>query len=289
MGGLVMTKKQHYVPQFYMKYWLCDESKKIYYLDLKHKRTGHSYPKSICFKDYQYEIGKIRNEYMCPNIFENEYGKLETKVSDVLQRLFPIMDNNSSAALIFSSEEKELLRKFVLNMFLRNPNLDITSFWNDIYITYLEPYQGVIDEVFQGCADDDMVRKIAQNIAIMPDMYECDDDMLGGLLYRTQYEWIKSLRIAVLRSEDSFVFSDVPVHIEEHSVYIPLSPKYALLFGRKHIVQHSNRIYDILYTDAMKLNRAYLNRIINCPCNYLYAQDNERGRRILEEMKWAIP
>ncbi len=283
-----MTKKQHYVPKFYMKYWVCDESREIYYLNLKEKRIGHSSPKSICVKDYQYEIGKIRNEYMCPNKFEDEYGKLETQVSDELRRLFPIMDGNNSEALIFSDEEKELLRKFVLTMFLRNPNLNLTFFWENVYDTSLESYQGVLDEVFQGCADKDMVRKIAQNIAVMPDMDKCDDDMLGGWLYRTLEVCIKLLRIAVLRSEDSFIFSDVPVHIEEHSIYMPLSPKYALIFGRKHIVRHSNRIYDISYTDAMKLNWAYLNRMKNCPCNYLYAQDNERGRRILEEIRGKL-
>ena len=283
-----MTKKQHYVPQFYMKYWLCDESKEIYYLDLKDKRTGHSFPKSICSGDYQYEIGKIRDEYVCPNKFEDEYGKLETQISDALRRLFPIMDRNNSTVLIFSDEEKELLRKFVVTMFLRNSNLDMTSFWNDIYNTYLEPYQNVVDEVFQGCADNDMVRKIARNVAVMPDMGECDDDVLGGWLYRILEAWIKSLRIAVLRSEDSFVFSDVPVHIEEHSVYMPMSPKYALLFGGKHIVQQSNRIYDISYTDAMRLNRAYLNKMIGCPCHYLYTQGNGHGREILEEIRGKL-
>ena len=283
-----MTKKQHYVPQFYMKYWLCDNGENIYYLDLKNKRTGRSYPKSICFKDCQYEIGKIRDKYVCPNKFEDEYGKLETQVSNTLRRLFPIMDKNNSAALIFFPEEKELLRKFVLTMFLRNPNLNMTSFWDDVYNTYLVPYQDVVDEVFLGYADHDMVRKIMQNITILPDIDKCGEDILGGMLYRKLETWVKTLRIVVLRSEDSFIFSDVPVHMEEHSIYMPLSPKYALLFGRKNIIQRSNRIYDILYTDAMKLNRAYLNIMKDCTCNYLYAQDNELGRRILAEIKRFI-
>lgn len=282
---MTMTKRQHYVPQFYMKYWLCDGSKNLYYLDIKSKRTGYCSPKAICYGDYQYEIGKVGNNYVCPNKFENKYGELETQVSNLLQKLFPILDLNDSSVLIFSPEEKEILRKFVLTTFLRNANLDMDSFLDYAYDENLQLYQNLINKLFSKRVDSDIMKNIVKNVAISSDMNWCEEDMLGGMLYRMLESPVKSLNIGILRSNNAFIFSDVPVHLEGHSIYMPLSPRYAIMYGRKKIILHPNKICDISYVDAVKMNRTYLMHVEECPCRYLYARDDKQGRQILDELK----
>lgn len=281
-----MTKKQHYVPQFYMRYWINGESKMLAYFDLKNKRLGHIPPKSVCYGQYQYEIGKFGDEYLCPNMFEDKYGELETKVSNMLQRLFAIMDNNDNFALICSKSERELLRRFVVTMFLRNAHFEMESFLDSVlYDEKLQEFRALMDMLGSGRMDADIVRNIVKNIVVSSDMSQCHGQELGGILYRMLDEFVEALRMSILRSDNYFVFSDVPVHLESRGVYMPLSPKYAIIYGDKTVVQYSNRIYDIPYTYAIKLNQTYLNFVEECPCQYLYAEDNERGRKILEGIK----
>ena len=280
-----MTKRQHYVPQFYMKYWSRTENNNITYLDIYKKYIGYISPKTICCSQCQYEIGKIGKEYMCPNKFEDGYGKLETQISIMLNKLFPIMDDNCSSTLIFSSIEKELIRRFVITMYLRNPKYDINLFLNEAYNEKLQDIQKMLDIMFNNRVDTNIVQKIIRNIMISSDMKQCDGEMLGGILYRNLEKIIKSLYISILRSNNSFIFSDMPVIIERNSIYMPLSPKYAIIFGEKCVVKKPNRIVDISDEEAMKFNKRYLYKNYADPCEYLYSQNSKKGKLLLENIK----
>lgn len=192
-----MTKKQHYVPQFYMKYWLHNGSKDIRYLNIENKRLGYCSPKSICYEEDLYEIGKINSNYVCQNKFENMYGELETNISKKLSKLFSVMDVNGGSVLIFNKEEKELLQKFVLTTFLRNKELDKTSFLDNVYDTDLKLYQDTIKLIFPDQVDDSIVKNIANNFAIFPYINQGEDNILGGLLYSPLEEFIKPLYMVV--------------------------------------------------------------------------------------------
>ena len=70
---------------------------------------------------------------------------------------------------------------------------------------------------------------------------------------------------------------------------MPLSPKYAVMYSNyKEVACYRNRIYDISYKDAMKCNRTYLLDVVGYQCSYLYAQDNDKGKQILENLKMQL-
>ena len=72
-----MVKNQHYIPQFYQKYWECERKGYLWTLNKKYSKQGirqHSIRRN-CSDEYTYE-DDIENP---DNAFEHWYGVFETK------------------------------------------------------------------------------------------------------------------------------------------------------------------------------------------------------------------
>ena len=90
-----MTKKQHYVPQFYLRNFTSDDNK-LWVFDREKKEYYHPAPHYFAEK-------------------EREYSFLLKKIIGICR------EPRNKNALICNAQEKEVLASFIANMFLRNP------------------------------------------------------------------------------------------------------------------------------------------------------------------------
>ena len=81
-----ITKRQHQVPQFYIKMW-ADSSNQIYLYDLNNKRSKLTGSKSILFEEFFYEEDLANPD----NRIENLLGEIESESAPIIKELNEIV------------------------------------------------------------------------------------------------------------------------------------------------------------------------------------------------------
>ena len=84
-----ITKKQHYVPIFYLKNFLSQNSKKLYIYDKEKKRYFQAMPKNLCNKNYLYETQMDKDhtkDFIFPNEIENQFSSFEGKCATLIKK-----------------------------------------------------------------------------------------------------------------------------------------------------------------------------------------------------------
>lgn len=115
------TKKQHYVPQMYLKNFAIDE-RCFVYNPFKQKIEKNSI-RNICEENYLYEIRNKDGVFLFPdskNQFENALSQIEGQDAELLNNILSRVDEEDNC-LILSNDERESLIGFSLLMLLRNP------------------------------------------------------------------------------------------------------------------------------------------------------------------------
>ncbi len=121
-----MKKRQHYVPQFYLRNFE-DGRNKLHVYNRKKDRFFMSQVKDICREKYLYETqwenaALFLGEYVLPNEIEDDFSRQENEYNVLLKRIISICsDPVNKNALICRHEQKEGIALFAANMLLRNP------------------------------------------------------------------------------------------------------------------------------------------------------------------------
>ena len=287
-----MTHKQHYVPKFYMKQWI-DESgqgevlrEKIQYLENAEGAFSTKGPSGICYKDDIYEIGKLRGQYVCPNMLEEEYGRLESRLAPVIRQIVSKTNINDSDALVLSTEEKEAVIELAANMITRNKYY-IEAVRRDCG----DPEGRKLEE-----ADKSGLVAIMQNVETIlqmsPEYRKCNNipessNVVGGYADADAKRFLREGKyITILRNKDgAFLFSDNPVICDERFVCLPISPCIAIAFVDNQSGCPRNRITDISAEDAMCLNAGYAYLYRKKCCELICGANTQNGRRAMEQFQ----
>ncbi|AFM24866.1 DUF4238 domain-containing protein [Desulfomonile tiedjei] len=96
-----ITRKQHYVPRFYLKSWLIPGLDKVWTYDLYHNKIKNLSPSSIVFENYYYEHDRDFPD----NSIEDVLKKMEDKTAPILQEMNSIVQQHPNF-----SQEKQLTR-----------------------------------------------------------------------------------------------------------------------------------------------------------------------------------
>lgn len=120
-----IAKRQHYVPEFYIK-GFSDNGKNIFVFDKERWKIYEKNVREVCTKRHIYEnpVGnsEVEERFFLPNDLEDRHARLENDFAPMLRR---VKREYSLAALgtnnpTLSNQDKELLIRMVANFLTRN-------------------------------------------------------------------------------------------------------------------------------------------------------------------------
>jgi len=131
-----ITRRQHQVPQFYLRLW-ADGSNKVRLYDLKNKTVKHTGTKKILFREFYYEEdpanpdNRIENGVSFSLTHSAMLSKIETECAPILKRLNKIIKNypkysqnshlNKDLSSYLTIEHQKIIKMFLAFQYLRIP------------------------------------------------------------------------------------------------------------------------------------------------------------------------
>lgn len=131
------TKKQHYIPQVYLRGFSPQYKKgkgekphkdkyRIYAYDLKKNESSQEIPiKSVCYEDYLYEIRNDEGGFISKNYLENFLGKLEENFYPKYRNKLEskaFLEENYETNCFLTQEEKKFWVTYMIIQILRLPS-----------------------------------------------------------------------------------------------------------------------------------------------------------------------
>lgn len=284
-----MTKKQHYIPQFYLnnftndsgKLWVYDRLKEKIYACSSRDIACENYLYETCWENANPKLGK----FVLPNQIENKFAVKESRYSKLLQKIIVVCsDPQNKRALICSKEEKGILASFVSNMFLRNP-------WS--------MKEADLECITDGIMDVEEIKDINMMLQLMEfggteslvkfasKMVWLDEDFDGSMQQESTKD-LWGLKYCFIKTEKKqFVTSSFPVLHgidettveEEKIIYFPLHPHIALLYGNSLPHKVWNRMGVLPEGDIDFWNRQYYKLEIE-KVRFIYAKE----KSVLEKL-----
>jgi len=121
-----ITKRQHQVPQFYIKLW-ANSSNQVYLHDLKNKSSKLTGSKKILFEEFFYEEDPANPD----NKIENILGEIESESAPILKglneitRKYPLYSQDKQLKKeitdFLGSDQQKIIKKFSAFQYLRIP------------------------------------------------------------------------------------------------------------------------------------------------------------------------
>ena len=255
-----MTKKQHYVPQVYLRGFSID-NKQIWSYTIDPLDNGKYVPiESICRENYLYEVKDNDGNWLTPNWIEKILSILEGMFGENLRRLEKkaFLKENYQTECFLTKDEKSFWKLFVAIQMMRNPIV-------------LREANAVIKELAKGLLTDNQVWAIAvsQCLPVFSELKPEDKNVFNVFL-----KPLLNMSMAIGVDEDGTLFtSDDPVYcyssqrenmlqVEEYEkIILPLTSNLVLLmFGGETAKEYDrNRLFslDDEALEDIKLSIAY--------------------------------
>ena len=226
-------KRQHYIPKFYLKRFT-DESNLLHIYDFKNQKYFWHSPNDWGFVNHLYETplsnpDKMGEKYLLENHIENLFMNYEGEFDIFLKKLDKICTPyQRKGVLILHDDEKNVLRRFIANMFFRNPITMERMNLNKVPDNFFEEdakvhLNGFLNEVFGINADELVIA--AQKKAMLTEEFEKNN-------IKSFVERIQNLDFTFMFSKNiPFITSSFPVTISkgENSIYLALSSSLSVL------------------------------------------------------------
>ena len=247
--GKNITKKQHYIPQFYLRRFT-DDAGYLHIYDFDKQRYIKSVPKEFGYEKYLYETrlskpNRMGQQFLLANDIENVFAKYEGEFDMFLKKLDRICTpSQRKGALILHGQEKELLCRFIANLFFRNPitmeQMNLDKVPDDFFEEDAKEKFNQFLEIFGLCNADELVIAAAKKM-MLTDELETNNiksfvEKINGLyftfLYSSGLPFITS-SFPVILGNDKTIPAD-----DKSCIYIALSPSLSVVFGN---YQDSNK------------------------------------------------
>ena len=258
-----MTTNQHYIPQFYQKYWECEKKGSLWELDKRHRKNADRGIRMQAIRkrnsqEYLYEADKENPN----NAIENWYGKFETPYAKLYRKL---IDSRACLCRI-SDNDKFMLCRLFANFSARNPiNLYNSQKNNALasHFTLGEPNPTIDMRYIQNL--------IAFTEGEMIEVFGRDNEKNSPEMLGEFAKELYSCNIQILISnEPNIVFCDSIIEqvCYPDEYYFPICPTMLALFSKGHYLadKTARRItveeysrFSQLYLKNKKVERIYAN------------------------------
>ena len=148
MNDNQITKKQHFLPQVYLRGFSVDH-KAICAFRLDNNSISKSVPiKSVCSENYLYEVVNQDGKFLAPNHIEKFLGKIESMFGTFRKQLMGKARNpeNFKTCCFLTTQEKAFWIAYTAIQILRMPKIihEAEDFSRDYLKDYIEPYKAEI-------------------------------------------------------------------------------------------------------------------------------------------------
>lgn len=266
--GSNITKKQHYIPQVYLRGFSPEYRKgkenlslskySIYCYDLKGKnQIMKAIPiKSVCVNDYLYEVTGYEGEMVLVNHLEHFFSSMEKMFSEYRDKLErkAFLEENYKTKCFLTSEEKEFWIAYILIQILRLPHI-------------LNIAEDVSVETWGNQINTKQAKNIARMVCL-PFFKEIGEESKEAIIFETLLNPMKNMSFGVgVDRQERIITSDKPVYI--HSEEFPCEE-----YGRV-IFPITSELCLFLFGKEDKKNY---------PKNFLFPINNEIREEILKSM-----
>ncbi|WP_294420913.1 DUF4238 domain-containing protein [uncultured Senegalimassilia sp.] len=279
-----LTKRQHYVPQFYLKNF-CDSTGFLWGWDKLKKGIFKCATKDICQSAFLYE-NELKNanpkcgKFILPNSIENTLANMEGEFSTCISQVLQICRNPANRdVLICSSKQKQILTKFAINMMLRNPVM-LNGAYDGEYKS--SAYSDLVDTGYEelvdlmGFGDLEPFFDYALKLGLIDEKIKNSPaNVFNSLISEMQFEILKA-------NGYSFVTANCPVifvggHTSEENLLdylsIPISPDFTLSYTREKLTRR-NKIVELSPKETLDINLQYADSTAKL-ATQLYSNDKE--------------
>lgn len=250
------TKKEHFVPQFYMaNFSIPGERGTVYSLEATaiNPRPKKMAVSGLCVCDDLYE-SKYDNKYILHNETEHSFSRYETGQKMLVDKIINISNNsaNINSALVLRKSEKEMLFQFIAQLYLRNK-----SIYQQMYNSLKCQSDGSGNEWKRFM---DSFLKQAYNRTII----STSDGEHEEFQTKDICEYLNTLRYQFCYTKEIFITSNVPVAVfsvadeEVQEIWVPLAPHVGILFSSRRGLSVNNRLIDHTLSTEELNRRMYL-------------------------------
>lgn len=121
MQSKKMTKRQHYVPRYYLRRF-ADSEERLWVFDQERSITFRSKFEDVCVRNYHYEIkaSRERDWHGCcllPGKIENRLSKLESDQANLLRCIDRKIESNGHV----NTKEQRALKWLIGHLIARHP------------------------------------------------------------------------------------------------------------------------------------------------------------------------
>jgi len=240
------TTKEHYVPQFYLKYFAGSDGK-ISCIFVKDKKYCRVAPKAICYEKNIYETMDDNGHTYARNYLENYFSQVEGHMTTLFDNIIErCHDIKNQEALILSSGEKEDIANYLSIQYLRHPIAK-------------NEHNNMIEELW-----GKPLNKLEKNIMYTQNGFLSDSSGSEPLFKINGKNMIESESFSFLMPKDKtehFFTSDFPVwaditqnKTDVRSYYFPLSPDIAIYVGKR------KNVPIILRNRIVKIDKEHIDR-----------------------------
>lgn len=237
-----LIKKQHYVPQHYLKEW--GNKGLILTLLKKQNKINNLNIKDVCEKKYFYRLNNLSNEEICnlnnfTNTLFNDFGDLNFFIVYLI-KLFILSTKDNELSI-------NLLEKILSKIEYNGSKLVCCKSINDFKNIYdIDVLQYII---FQYCRTDKFNQNVKNDLFIDKEKQKMYLNVFPYIIFlisnRLTYNifYYKHTMFTFLINDTNipFITSDNPIININNSFYYPLSPKYALLmYTNENICDNKN-------------------------------------------------
>lgn len=261
------TKKQHYIPKFYLRQFA--EGEHIYVYDKFTRKLYIRKIDEVCCENHLYETEwnsptHPDEKFLFYNKIEKDLSRKESEYSKVIKKINEIcLSGKNDNALICRKNEKEQLRSFVANITCRHPKY-IKAVDEDVINSdfskdeEIKPYVEIINTFDMGNPKDFL--RMGAKIGVL------SEDLKESPSYKVKQQ-LESMEFCVCVTDNKeFIITDYPLFVthkdeesdELDSLFIPLHPKVGILFFdpilHKKYHKFRNRIFNLTNESVGKIN-----------------------------------
>ncbi len=278
------TVREHYIPQFYLKNFSQDK-KRIYQYRINSNSSSKLVSiEGICCENNLYEYRNDNGEFVCRNLIENCFSKIEGEFCDIIRSIVSKAshEENFNTLCFLTSKEKALLTFFVATMIMRNPRV-----LNAAKETTIEFFNNFDNNLSENMMYNLVLKKC---LPIYKELDGMSKSILNILIERLSN---MSFQIGVANSTKIFTSDDpvlvlgecIDMKIDE--VLLPLTSSTILMMKqfKQTKMELRNRLVSLDSDDVKAINDR---TIAHCQ-NWIYSQNEITNKQIrhIEKQKGA--